>query len=365
MKRQIVFLLFFSLTVLFVQGGVSESFSQTNKARIVLVNPTGGGFKSFIQMLDKKIIKIKNPEITAVFYSKSRYRPDPVNIVIEEQDIKYAKTRTVDGSLNAENLFQKNSCTDEFLDIFKNSDGIVFFGGADFPPVIYKQKTNLLTNISTPHRHYFELSFLFHLTGGSWNEKHTPYLEEKPDYVIFGFCLGMQSINVAAGGSMYQDIPSEIYGLNYVEDVLKLDKNAHHKNYWRSIRRGKNLMGINFHKIRFENTALFADRLKISGRKTPSIYSSHHQAVKDIGKGFKITARSMDGRVVEAIAHSKYRNVIGVQFHPEVLSLYEPNLKKYKYSPDDKKEKSYYEIINEDSGYEFNTKFWDFFSSLF
>ena len=55
---------------------------------------------------------------------------------------------------------------------------------------------------------------------------------------------------------------------------------------------------------------------------TPHVLTSHHQAVKKLGKHLMVSATSMDGRVVEAIEHRRYKNVIGVQFHPENYILY-------------------------------------------
>jgi putative glutamine amidotransferase len=55
----------------------------------------------------------------------------------------------------------------------------------------------------------------------------------------------------------------------------------------------------------------------------PFILSSHHQALKELGKDLFITATSMDGKIIEAVDHKKYKNVLGIQFHPEPYSLYQ------------------------------------------
>ena len=92
--------------------------------------------------------------------------------------------------------------------------------------------------------------------------------------------------------------------------------------------------------------------------------SSHHQAVKNIGKGFDVVATSLDGKVVEALQHSKYKNVLGVQFHPEFYTLHDPSSKKVKMNPDDKRLRTEHEIIKELGGYEFNLEYWKYFSNL-
>jgi putative glutamine amidotransferase len=55
----------------------------------------------------------------------------------------------------------------------------------------------------------------------------------------------------------------------------------------------------------------------------PRILSSHHQAADTLGKGLVVVATSRDGKIVEAVEHSKYPNVLGVQFHPEHPMLWD------------------------------------------
>ncbi len=69
---------------------------------------------------------------------------------------------------------------------------------------------SLLTRLTDPYRHYFEASFLFHLLGGSQNIDYTPFLEVNKEYTVYAICLGIQTMNIAAGGTMTQDIPSEL-----------------------------------------------------------------------------------------------------------------------------------------------------------
>ena len=61
---------------------------------------------------------------------------------------------------------------------------------------------------------------------------------------------------------------------------------------------------------------------------------------------------------MEIIAHEKYKNVLGVQFHPEVWSLYDPDGPKYKQTPDDSISFNYYEKIEKDESLGFHKKFW-------
>lgn len=100
---------------------------------------------------------------------------------------------------------------------------------------------------------------------------------------IIGICGGMQAINVAFGGTLYQDI-------------------TNHNN-------------IN-HKIRIEkDSKLF----KFYRKNEVKVNSFHHQSIKRVALGFKICARSEDG-VIEGIENG---NIIGVQYHPEVMKDYD------------------------------------------
>lgn len=360
---------FLGLSLIFIilsfTGYITSVFSQ-DATTIVLVNPSLGNIKSFIYFLDNKIIDLDNVELIGIYYKKARRDITRPKKFLEENQYPFIHLKEVDGDLNEKNLFQENSFSKGFYEIFKESDGIVFFGGPDFPPSIYDQKTSLLTNISDPHRHYYELSFLFHLLGGSQDDSFRPYLEEDPGYVVWGFCLGMQTINVAAGGSLYQDIPSDIYGLKYVEDVLKLKKDQLHRNYWRKISIDKEIMGSNLHNIQFTRDFTLPRNLKIDKNDQPLVYSSHHQAVKDLGKGFLVAATSLDGKVIEVIVHQKYKNVVGLQFHPEVTAIYDSNSsRKYKMVPDDIEVYTFFEIMQKENSLRFHHNLWNYFGRCF
>jgi putative glutamine amidotransferase len=358
-------LILLSLSVFFHQCYPAQEKTDQEKTKIVLVHPSAEYLKSFLYLIENNIIRISDLELIAVFYAKTKSDFEKSIKFLEENERPFINLQKIDGDLNRDNLFQKNSCSNDFYKIFKNSDGILFFGGFDLPPSIYAPKTSLLTNIKNPHRHYFELSFMFHLLGGSQNDNFQPYLEEKTNYVVNGFCLGMQSMNVATGGSLYQDIPSEIYGLKYVEDVLSLDQDQQHKNYWRALFGDDDLVWCNFHRIKLVEDQFFIKNLKLSVNEHPYVTSGHHQAVKHLGKGFKVVATSMDGKVIEAIAHQKYINVFGVQFHPEFFDLYAPEEKKYKLTPNDTELFSQFEILQKTKSLQFHYQYWRYFGQLF
>jgi len=201
-----------------------------------------------------------------------------------------------------------------------------------------------------------EVSFLFHLLGGSQNLDFIPLLEMNPDYTIYGICLGMQTMNVATGGTMIQDIPSEVYDLKTVEEVLNSNNNTQHRNYNNNLVNDSTLFSGNFHEIKINNTKPLINKYN----SNPLVYSNHHQAVKSLGKDLKIIATSADGKIIEAIAHEKYPNVLGIQFHPEGTYLHNQEIK-YRINPSDEL-KSGKQILLDSYSYDFHLEFWRTFA---
>jgi putative glutamine amidotransferase len=211
--------------------------------------------------------------------------------------------------------------------LFAKSDAILFFGGPDIPAAVYGEEQNLLTIVTDPYRHYFETSLFFHLIGGSRNAEFKPFLEDKPDFIIRAFCLGLQTMNVAAGGTLIQDIPLEIYHLNTFEKVSAQPSENQHRSYTSPLYPLEDLWGGIFHPISISKTGYLKDIATLSGTSTPNVLSYHHQAVGRIGANLEVIASSIDGKVVEGLQHAKYKNVVGVQFHPEPSALYNPEIK--------------------------------------
>jgi len=301
----------------FCQCQQGQAIDDQNKNNILILNPGVGSIRSFINLIDNKIIDIPNIQITGVLYSNANNDYERLSEFLEQNDYPFVFIEKIEGDLQPDNLFRENFCSEDFRRIFKNSDGIMFLGGDDIYPSIYGDKTNLLTSTRDQHRHYFELSFAFHLLGGSQNEDFIPYLEDNPDYVIYGFCLGAQMINVATGGTLYQDIPTEIYSVNNVEDILEMDADSRHKNYWYRLPGIIDIMPSHFHRISLLKEQFFVEVMKLNPDYQPFVLSTHHQALKELGKGFQVIARSIDGKIIEGISHKNYKNVIAVQFHPE------------------------------------------------
>jgi len=230
-------------------------------------------------------------------------------------------------------LFKKNAWTPQFKKIFKKTSGIIFTGGMDIPPAIYGEENSLLTEATTPVRTHYEVSFLFHLLGSSRNQGFVPFLEEDKDYPVLGICLGLQTMNVATGGSLIQDIPSQVYGLNTLEQVLKQNSDRIHSfRYVKNLYAAEKNLVPTLHAIKIKKNSIYVKQLKLKKGDTPFVLSSHHQGVKEIGKNLFVTATSMDGKIIETLEHKYYKNVLGVQYHPEAYSLYSKS-KIYKKKP--------------------------------
>lgn len=185
--------------------------------------------------------------------------------------------------------------------IARIADGFLFSGGDDIHPRYYGEELMADMVISPDERTEFETALL----------KESMQLR-KP---VLGICLGAQLINVVLGGSLYQDIPTQIA------------KSLNHRDQHNiTIVEGTMLYKI-FIPSKENEAVGWAPPTKIAGDggqcppypefpNAISIFSTHHQAIKSPGKGLIISALSSDG-VVEAIELPDYPFLIGVQWHPE------------------------------------------------
>lgn len=326
-------------------------------SNLVLTHPTVSNLRVMVNLVDKGLISLEGYRLVGVYhqherydYARSRQFLDTLSYVDQEIVL-----REIRDTIHPGVLYGENELSDDYQTIFRQSEGIIFFGGPDLPPEVYGEQTNLHTSIYDPFRHYFELSFLHHLLGGSQQSGVQPLMQENPDYLVYGFCLGMQTMNVATGGTMIQDIPSEIYNLRYVEEILKLDRDRIHRNYNRAIHMDEDLISGYFHSVHFTQTR-YTKGLDLS-EMHPVVYSNHHQAIDKLGKGLQVMATSMDGKVVEGIIHERYHNVIGVQFHPEAYFLYDTS-QTYRIGVDDTFSFTGREMLQKSRSLEFHKKYW-------
>lgn len=172
---------------------------------------------------------------------------------------------------------------DEIIDEYLNMiDGMFFTGGSDISPLIFGEEPIIGLGEIEYDRDEFEIK-LYNKAA----EKNIPML---------GICRGMQLMNVAAGGTVYQDIYSQRPGTNSHSPKIEFGGNEYHSV---SIK---------------ENTMLY-EILKTNEIKTNSY---HHQAVRDAAEGYTATAYAKDG-IIECIESTNLNFAIGVQWHPEVM----------------------------------------------
>lgn len=342
-----------------LKSGFSQNFLETelrpDKTYILLAHPTAQNIETIKFLLDHHIFQVHEADFVGVYSANEKYDYSQSVELLKDPGMQKFHLQKISGNVAMADIYKPNGWSSQFKKLFDCSVGIFFFGGPDIQPEVYGRE-NLYSVVTDPNRHLFELSFLFHLLGGSQNEGYVPYLHFRPEYFVTGFCLGLQTMNVATGGTLTQDIPAQSYHTKDTEDILKMPKDQLHRNYWAEVSKDTLLMGVSFHHITYTADPFFWKRVKTKKTPSPLVLSAHHQAIDDLGKDLVVTATSMDGNVIEGIHHRLFPNVFAVQFHPEVPDLYREG-KKLKFAPTDTP-KSYYDILGDESR-EFQRKYWE------
>jgi putative glutamine amidotransferase len=304
--------------------------------RLTICYPSVGTLRALVSLKNQGLLSTDGLEVIGIYHAKEKTDYRAALKFVQDQKITWVKFHEVTAELDPGNLFKTSAVSREFADIFRKSDGVIFFGGPDIPPATYREKTSLLTQITDPFRHYFELSFVFHLLGGSQDDAFKPFLDGRPNFPVLGICLGMQTLNAGTGGTLVQDIWAETYGKMTVEDILEMGPSYWHTNPWTLLApTDRTLFPHMMHPIKLVEQSKFCANLGFKPTDEPYIMSAHHQAARVIGKGFRVAATSLDGKVIEAIEHTRFPNVLGLQFHPEFPVIWDTT-PKYKLTPKDK-----------------------------
>ena len=166
--------------------------------------------------------------------------------------------------------------------LYETLDALLLTGGPDIDPARYGQERHPRTD------------------GGDAAMEHAEvYLARRAlrdGLPIFGICRGIQTLNVVAGGTLYQDVADEL------RTPIAHPADPYDRDYL-------------VHEVRItEGTRLG----RVVGRTEIKVNSLHHQAVRDVAPGFMATAEAPDG-VVEAIENPALPFALGVQWHPEEL----------------------------------------------
>ncbi|MSO52282.1 MAG: peptidase C26 [Acidobacterium sp.] len=168
--------------------------------------------------------------------------------------------------------------------ILARVDGVMLTGGGDVDPMLYGEAPHATFQAAEADRDQFEIA----LTRAAI-AANIPF---------FAICRGMQLANVAMGGTLIQDIPSEVPGA--LEHSVPEPRAHVAHEVW--VAKGSRL------------SALLADHMEDG--ETCHVNSRHHQSVATAAPGFEVTATSPDG-VIEAMEKTGAAFCIGVQWHPE------------------------------------------------
>jgi putative glutamine amidotransferase len=168
--------------------------------------------------------------------------------------------------------------------VYKQVDGVLLSGGDDIDPVHYGETRHEKCGAITPERDETELALT------RWAIE-----DGKP---LLAICRGIQVLNVALGGSLYQDIQAQVPGAQ---------KHDWYPDYPRN---------YPAHVVEIPAQTRLAHLLGIASMPVNSL---HHQAVKGVASGLIVAARASDG-IIEAVEAEGHPFAIGVQWHPEELA---------------------------------------------
>lgn len=171
---------------------------------------------------------------------------------------------------------------DTLHSIHNHLDGLLLTGGADVDPAIYGEAPRHDIGPSDAAKDRVEMRMI--------------RLALDYDLPLLAICRGQQILNVTMGGTLFQDICSQV--------PASLNHNLSD--------RPRDLIA---HEISVDPSSRLASILR---SHTIGVNSLHHQAVKDVAPGLVVTARAADG-VIEGLESPAHRFVVAVQFHPEEL----------------------------------------------
>jgi putative glutamine amidotransferase len=169
----------------------------------------------------------------------------------------------------------------------RGAGGLLLTGGDDVAPSKYGETTHAATIEVAPERDEFEIALVQEA--------------RRIGLPIFAICRGVQVMNVACGGTLVQDIPSEVE--NALDHSFKVPA---HKPFDYA------------HDVWVDDNSLLAKLMaeRLNGSDSCAVNSRHHQAVKTVAPGFRVVATAPDG-IIEAIEDPSARFCLGVQWHPE------------------------------------------------
>ena len=183
-------------------------------------------------------------------------------------------------------ILPANLPTSQLTSLLSRLDGVLFSGGDDVNPRLYGEEPIPETKKVLDERDEMESSLL-----KSCLEQGKP---------VFGICRGLQIINVALGGTLYQHIESQYPHAIQHDRHDDLREKRHH----------------------FVSVAAGSLLAKLTGMSSIQVNTLHHQGIRDVAKELNITATCSGDGLIEAIEINRQGFFLAVQWHPEELSEY-------------------------------------------
>ncbi|CCB86448.1 putative glutamine amidotransferase-like protein yvdE [Parachlamydia acanthamoebae UV-7] len=169
-------------------------------------------------------------------------------------------------------------------------DGLILSGGIDVNPLLYGEQPHPMIGTIFPRRDTHEL--------------HLVRIAQETNKPILGICRGLQLLNVAFGGTLYQDIPHMVNtGIQHCQKAQK---------------------HVPTHQVDLMSGTILEEIFETSSLLTNSI---HHQAIKELANGFTVNAKTKDG-MIEGIEKNDGHFMLGVQWHPEMMIASDTNMQK-------------------------------------
>ena len=170
---------------------------------------------------------------------------------------------------------------DVLLPVAASLDAVILSGSAsDLDPSLYGEEPHPRLGLVAPERDQTDLALLDYI--------------ETQRLPLLAICFGIQSLNVSRGGTLFQDIGSQIPGALKHEQGPPVDRPSH--------------------RIEIAEGSMLE---RLAGGTVARVNSTHHQSIKDLGKNLRVTAKAADG-VIEAVEDVRSdRFLLGVEWHPE------------------------------------------------
>lgn len=180
-------------------------------------------------------------------------------------------------------------------EIFDRLDGVFLTGGVDVDPSQYGELKHPLCGTTDPDRDAIELQLLEHAMA-----------TKMP---VLAVCRGIQILNVAMGGTLYQDVSAQVPA-TFKHDYFPTSHSPNRAYLAHEIAvKAKTRLG------------------QILGEAIVPVNSMHHQAIKTLGHGLTTNAIAPDG-IIEGVEGTNGQFLIGVQWHPEELTTSQPGMRR-------------------------------------